>query len=114
MRQAYWPQHNTHDTVADISVFLCRWLQWPGAIKAPLPSKAKTQVEMEKFGYQRKPQWSHIQRSIDDRQQMLFHQRYYGGPGPKTASMRLPWPKGFDQNPNALPVISDLRPKTAP
>jgi len=89
------------------------WLQWPGAVKAPIPSRAKSKTDMEAYGYFRKPQWSHIQRSIDDRQNLLFAQRYYNGPGPRTATLRLPWPKGFD-NSLALPSINDKRPATAP
>eukprot|EP00310_Coccolithus_braarudii_P013351 CAMPEP_0183351304 /NCGR_PEP_ID=MMETSP0164_2-20130417/23745_1 /TAXON_ID=221442 /ORGANISM="Coccolithus pelagicus ssp braarudi, Strain PLY182g" /LENGTH=146 /DNA_ID=CAMNT_0025523451 /DNA_START=73 /DNA_END=513 /DNA_ORIENTATION=- len=89
------------------------WLEWPGKIKAPIPSKANNKTDMEAYGYTRQPMWAHIQRSISDRQTSLFQQRYYGGPGPKTATMRLPWPKGFDAA-ASLPAISDVRPKTAP
>lgn len=89
------------------------WLQWPGQIKSPLPNKAKDKPSMESFGYVRKPQWSHIQRSIDERQNMLFHQRYYGGPGPRTAALRLPWPRGFEQT-LTLPKVEQVRPSTAP
>uniref|UniRef100_A0A7S4FAM5 Uncharacterized protein n=1 Tax=Chrysotila carterae TaxID=13221 RepID=A0A7S4FAM5_CHRCT len=93
------------------------WLQWPGDIKAPLPSRAKTKADMEAYGYIKQPPWLHIQRSIDERQTLLFQQRFYGGPGPKSAAMRLPMPKGYDTTPG-LPEIAPAalppRPKTAP
>ena len=46
------------------------WLQWPGGIispASPAPQKAKSKVELESFGYARRPQSAHIQRSIDER-----------------------------------------------
>lgn len=86
------------------------WLQFPGQIKAPLPPKATNKNEMESYGYVKRPQSAHIQRSIDERTRQLFQQRYYNGPGPKTAAMHLPWPKGPEQP----LVVGDLRPKTAP
>ena len=57
----------------------------------------------------RMPSWAHIQRSIDDRQRALFNQRYNNGPGPKTASMRLP-----NYTPTAPVAASGERPQTAP
>mmetsp|Transcript_59536 Transcript_59536/g.118295 ORF Transcript_59536/g.118295 Transcript_59536/m.118295 type:complete len:115 (-) Transcript_59536:358-702(-) len=46
------------------------WLQWPGGIvspASPAPARAKTKVELETYGYSRRPQSAHIQRSIDER-----------------------------------------------
>lgn len=57
---------------------------------------------MEAFGYVRRPESAHIQRSIDVRQAQIFEQRFYQGPGPKTAAMRLPWPQG---NTTGLPLL---------
>ena len=85
------------------------WIEWPGAIKGPLPDKATCKAEMEVYGYKRRPTWAHIQRSIDDRQRALFHQRYNGGAGPLTSAMRLPTYTGADAM-----SLSNVRPKTAP
>ena len=89
------------------------WVQWPGKVQSPVPAKAKTKTDMEAFGYVRKPQSAHIQRSIDERLNAYFNQRYYGGPGPKTAAMRLPWPDGSPAF-AALTPIERVRPNTAP
>lgn len=89
------------------------WLLWPGNISSPLPSKAKSKEEMETFGYQRKPQWSHIQRSIDERMMGYFNQRYYGAAAPKSAAIKLPWPEGTGAW-AAFQPSEQLRPKTAP
>lgn len=89
------------------------WVKWPGNVESPVPSKAKTKTDMEAFGYVRRPQSAHIQRSIDDRLKSYFNQRYYGGPGPKTAAMRLPWPDGSPAY-AALQPIDRVRPVTAP
>ena len=89
------------------------WVKWPGGIESPVPSKAKTKTDMEAFGYVRRPQSAHIQRSIDERLAAYFNQRYYGGPGPKTAAMRLPWPDGSPAF-AALTPLERQRPSTAP
>ena len=70
------------------------WLQWPGNVKAPLPNDAKTRADMERFGYVKRGNSAHIQRSIEERENLLFEQRNYGGPGPKSAIMVLPEPTG--------------------
>eukprot|EP00967_Tisochrysis_lutea_P086499 scaffold121944_cov37-Tisochrysis_lutea.AAC.2 len=49
---------------------------------------------MEAYGYVRRPDSDHIQKSIMMRENEIFEQRFYHGPGPKTAAMRLPWPQG--------------------
>ena len=46
------------------------WLEWPGGIQSPAspaPAKAKSKSELETYGYVRRPQSAHIQRSIDER-----------------------------------------------
>lgn len=89
------------------------WVKWPGNVESPLPSKAKTKADMEAFGYVRRPQSAHIQRSIDERLNAYFNQRYNGGPGPKTAALRLPWPDGSPAF-AALTPLERQRPSTAP
>lgn len=87
------------------------WLSWPGNVQSPIPSKAKSKADMEAFGYVRKAEAFHIQRSIDERVQAYFDQRWYGAPGPRTAAMRLPWPEG---SPAFSALTSLTRPSTAP
>ena len=46
------------------------WLKWPGGIESPAspaPAKARNKAELETYGYSRRPQSAHIQRSIDER-----------------------------------------------
>ena len=46
------------------------WLKWPGGIESPAspdPKKAKNKEELGVYGYHRRPQSAHIQRSIDER-----------------------------------------------
>jgi hypothetical protein len=71
------------------------WLEFPGKILSPLPTKAKTREDMVAYGYVRRPDSAHIERSIMTRQGAIFEQRFYRGPGPQTAAMRLPWPQGL-------------------
>ena len=69
------------------------WLSWPGGIispASPAPSKAKDKTQLEAFGYSRRPQSAHIQRSIDQRWKTLYDQRRYNKPGPRTAAIKLP------------------------
>ena len=69
------------------------WLNWPGGIQSPAspdPQKAKNKEDLEKFGYKRRPQSTHLQRDWDERVSLQFQQKHYGGPGPKTAAMNLP------------------------
>lgn len=69
------------------------WLEWPGGIQSPAspaPSKVKCKSDLETYGYNRRPQSSHIQRSINERLQAQYMQRRYGAAGPKTASINLP------------------------
>ena len=68
------------------------WLQFPGGVTSPVPTKATSKADMEMFGYFRKKPWCHIQRSIDERELQLYNQRWYGKPGPRTADMKLKWP----------------------
>ena len=52
------------------------WLKWPGGIESPAspaPAKAKNKQELETFGYNRRPQSAHIQRSIDTRLRVTSH-----------------------------------------
>ena len=65
-------------------------------------AQAKTKEDMEAFGYVRRPQSAHIQRSIATRQAAIFEQRHYQGPAPPTAEMRLPWPSGVT---TGLPLL---------
>jgi hypothetical protein len=49
------------------------WLQWPGGIvspASPAPAKATNKTELQTYGYNRRPQSAHIQRSIDDRERV--------------------------------------------
>ena len=46
------------------------WLRWPGGIESPAspaPQNAKSKEQLASFGYNRRPQSAHIQRSIDQR-----------------------------------------------
>ena len=54
------------------------WLKWPGGIESPAspaPAKAKNKQELETFGYNRRPQSAHIQRSIDTRTRVSSHRK---------------------------------------
>ena len=62
------------------------WLQWPGKITSPLPTKAKSKADMEKYGYYRKGGWAIIQRSIDSRALQEFNHKFYGAPPPKKSA----------------------------
>ena len=77
------------------------WLRYPGDVKAPLPADAKTRDDLVRFGYTRRGEAAHIQRTLDERENLLFEQRYFGGPGPKTADIVLPEPKGAEYAPHA-------------
>lgn len=79
---------------------LREWRAWtaPGHTTLTSPTytpvaQAKTKEDMEAYGYVRRPDSAHIERSIMVRQSAIFEQRFYRGPGPKTAAMRLPWPQ---------------------
>ena len=85
-------------------------LQWPGKITSPLPTKAKSKADMEKYGYYRKGGWAIIQRSIDSRALQEFNHKFYGAPPPKTAAMKLPTPKPLFEG-WAIPAAN--RPQTA-
>ena len=89
------------------------WIQWPGEIKSPLPSKAKCKQDMETYGYFRMPNWAHIQRSIDERSCALFNQKYKGGPPPRQSAMWLPNYTSASAGAAAGPGVSE-RPMTAP
>ena len=46
------------------------WLRWPGGIESPAspaPQKTKNKEDLATYGYNRRPQSAHIQRSIDER-----------------------------------------------
>ena len=94
------------------------WLSWPGGIispASPAPSKAKDKTQLEAFGYSRRPQSAHIQRSIDDRLRAQYEQRRYGGPGPKTAALKLPLgPNGAVGSAAFAAFAAQGRPMTAP
>lgn len=69
------------------------WLNWPGGIQSPAspaPQKTKNKDDLATYGYNRRPQSAHIQRAIDQRLLAQYQQRRYGGPGPKTAAIKLP------------------------
>ena len=64
------------------------WLKWPGGIESPAspaPAKAKNKMELETFGYNRRPQSAHIQRSIDTRTRVSSHLQK---PLPRSCSRR--------------------------
>ena len=91
------------------------WLRWPGNIEAPTPPKCKTAADLASYGYVRRPTSAHIQRSIDERVQANFEQRWYGRAGPRTAAIKLPMPAGTP----AFTAFSTMpsptkRPQTAP
>ena len=68
------------------------WLKWPGGIESPAspaPAKARNKSELETYGYSRRPQSAHIQRSIDERLRAQYQQRRYGAPGPRTAALKV-------------------------
>ena len=69
------------------------WLKWPGGLISPATSAPQTvgdKAGLEAYGYHRRPQSAHIQRSIDEREQALYEHRRYGKPAPATAQFRLP------------------------
>lgn len=70
------------------------WLRWPGGVESPTLAEAVDKSKLEEYGYVRRPQSAHIQRSIDERLDAYYQQRWYGKPGPKTAAIRLPTPSG--------------------
>ena len=46
------------------------WLNWPGGIQSPAspaPQNTKNKADLATYGYNRRPQSAHIQRSIDER-----------------------------------------------
>jgi hypothetical protein len=57
------------------------YLQWPGGLISPAtaaPQKVHDKTGLEAYGYHRRPQSAHIQRSIDEREQALYDHRRYG------------------------------------
>lgn len=73
-----------------------------------MPPKCQSKAEMEAFGYVRKPDSAHIQRSLDERAEKVYQHKFYGGLMPKTAAMKLPpfppnvdiqWPEGTPKPP---------------
>ena len=73
------------------------WLKWPSDIESPMPPKCQSKAEMEAFGYVRKSNSVHIQRSLDARTEKVYQHKFYGGLMPKTAAMKLPaFPPGVD------------------
>lgn len=54
------------------------------------PQKVHDKAAMEMYGYHRRPQSAHIQRSIDERETALYNARRYGAKPPPTAQYRLP------------------------
>jgi len=69
------------------------YLQWPGGLISPAtaaPQKVHDKTGLEAYGYHRRPQSAHIQRSIDEREQALYDHRRYGKAAPPTAQFRLP------------------------
>ena len=100
-------------------------LQWPGGLVSPAttaPQKVKDKQGLELYGYSRRPQSAHIQRSIDEREAALYKQRRYGGPAPPTAQYRLPLgPHGVNGSQQYSAYLAEsanpgsiLRPATAP
>ena len=84
------------------------WLKWPSDIESPMPPKCQSKAEMEAFGYVRKSNSVHIQRSLDARTEKVYQHKFYGGLMPKTAAMKLPpfppnvdiqWPEGKPKPP---------------
>jgi len=101
------------------------YLQWPGGLISPAtaaPQKVHDKAGLEAYGYYRRPQSAHIQRSIDERERALYEHRRYGKPPPPTAQYKLPLgPHGANGSaPFAAYLMetanpgSVLRPNTAP
>ena len=68
-------------------------LQWPGGLispATPAPQKVHDKGALELYGYHRRPDSAHIQRSLDERELALYNARRYGKPPPPTAQLRLP------------------------
>ena len=90
------------------------WIQWPGGAVTPAatePEKVHDKAALNQYGYSRRPQSAHIQRSINERVKAQYMQRRYGAPGPKTAAMRLPLGPGSAA---FQAYASGARPQTAP
>ena len=93
------------------------WLKWPGGVvspASPAPQKATSKEALTTYGYNRRPQSAHIQRSIDQRSAALYQQRRYGGPAPKTAAIKLPVGPQGAMGSGAFAAFDALRPQTAP
>ena len=67
--------------------------RWPGGLVSAAtcaPQKVHDKAGLEAYGYHRRPQSAHIQRSLDEREKALYQHRRYGKPPPPTAQYRLP------------------------
>ena len=88
------------------------YLQWPGGIVSAAtaaPQKVGDKAGLEAYGYSRRPQSAHIQRSLDERERMLYNHRRYGGPAPTTAQYKLPLgPHGAAGHPQFAAYQSEL------
>jgi len=68
-------------------------LQWPGGLispATPAPSTVHSVQDLGRFGYHKRPQSAHIQRTIDEREHALYEHRRYDKPLPLTARINLP------------------------
>lgn len=101
------------------------YLQWPGGLISPAttaPQKVQNKAGLEMYGYHKRPQSAHIQRSIDEREEALYQHRRYGKAAPKTAQFRLPLGPNGAQGSQRFSAYqqeltnpgSVLRPSTAP
>ena len=62
------------------------YLQWPGGLVSPAtaaPQKVHDKAGLEAYGYNKRPQSAHIQRSIDEREKALYEHRRYGAHTPR-------------------------------
>jgi len=68
-------------------------IKWPGGLVGPAtcaPTKVKTAADLTVFGYNKRPQSAHIERSIAERENALYNHRRYDKPLPPTARINLP------------------------
>ena len=101
------------------------YLQWPGGIVSAAtcaPQKVHDASALALYGYHRRPQSAHIQRSIEERETALYNHRRYGKAAPATAQYRLPLgPHGAQGSAQFAAYSAEtanpgsiLRPATAP
>jgi len=66
------------------------WLEWPGRIQAPLSIPQSAELDSMPDAALL-PTSRQIQKALDNRSQLTHEQKFYGGPGPRSATL-LPVP----------------------